>query len=508
LPLLYKVAAIAEKQPLLAQGGTRKRPRPPNSQAVESSGGELPQSCESEAEDSPPARPLSGAVASAACDGAAAIGRTMLSCFGECCGEDFPSDGDGLALPVATSSASGHRLAPDGTIRPVAAAAPTPLPPPQLSDLSATARSALAAAGPDLTVLDTNDGWLVMRDNRNPAVRLRWLHRTDGVLTWAQPTPPLRPLPPDVARIAACGEPARLGGGAAAELVSPDAAPLAPAHQSTAPPTPLFGVYVAAEDFFGAPADAAYPESRTGITGCPPPADGDGLARLRRTVALLAPEWTMYPPELFSAAGVLRIVFCEELRYNGQRRRDVPDLASGNLYVDVGDRAPRRKRHSLHHELWHMIDYRLRGANFAAADAEWEAANKPGFRYGSGGKHMRSDAASSQLASAPDGHFLNRYCTSAIMEDKAGREKLQRIDSSPPPRALPVQRLPPPLARARAELGARHPTDLATWWPLGTTHRPRDHDTGGGVGGAHVLRTRSLDRAAARKREAAAKARR
>ena len=28
----------------------------------------------------------------------------------------------------------------------------------------------------------------------------------------------------------------------------------------------------------------------------------------------------------------------------------------------------------------HMIDYRLRGASFAAADAEWEAANKPGFR--------------------------------------------------------------------------------------------------------------------------------
>eukprot|EP00962_Isochrysis_galbana_P021689 scaffold6410_cov107-Isochrysis_galbana.AAC.5 len=47
--------------------------------------------------------------------------------------------------------------------------------------------------------------------------------------------------------------------------------------------------------------------------------------------------------------------------YNGQRRRDVPDLASGNLYIDVGDRAPRRKRHAFHHELFHLIDYRLRG---------------------------------------------------------------------------------------------------------------------------------------------------
>ncbi|EOD38032.1 hypothetical protein EMIHUDRAFT_448959 [Emiliania huxleyi CCMP1516] len=100
----------------------------------------------------------------------------------------------------------------------------------------------------------------------------------------------------------------------------------------------------------------------------------------------------------------------------------------------------------------HMIDYRLRGASFAAADAEWEAANKPGFRYGLGGKHMRSDAASSQLASAPDGHFLNRYCTSAIMEDKARtREKLHRIDSSPATLASGPTAAAT-LARARAEL--------------------------------------------------------
>ena len=39
-------------------------------------------------------------------------------------------------------------------------------------------------------------------------------------------------------------------------------------------------------------------------------------------------------------------------------RRDVPDLATGILYIDVGDRSVRRKRHSFHHELWHMVDYR------------------------------------------------------------------------------------------------------------------------------------------------------
>ena len=111
---------------------------------------------------------------------------------------------------------------------------------------------------------------------------------------------------------------------------------------------------------------------------------------------------------------------CEELRYNGQRRRDVPDLASGTLYIDVGDRATRRKRHSFHHELWHMVDFHLLGNQFEAYDAEWSKFNPPGFQYGSGGKHMRSDSSSSQLSSAPSGgEFLNRYATSSVAEDKA-----------------------------------------------------------------------------------------
>lgn len=51
---------------------------------------------------------------------------------------------------------------------------------------------------------------------------------------------------------------------------------------------------------------------------------------------------------------------------------------------------------------------------------EWEAHNPNGFQYGQGGKFMRHDADSSQLSSAPPGgHFVNRYSTSAITEDKA-----------------------------------------------------------------------------------------
>ena len=49
--------------------------------------------------------------------------------------------------------------------------------------------------------------------------------------------------------------------------------------------------------------------------------------------------------------------------------------------LQVGDRAARRKRHSFHHELWHMIDYFLRGNDFEKPDAEWSTLNPAGFRY-------------------------------------------------------------------------------------------------------------------------------
>lgn len=62
---------------------------------------------------------------------------------------------------------------------------------------------------------------------------------------------------------------------------------------------------------------------------------------LQRTCATLSPEHDLYPLRFLKGFGLVRYVMCEELRYNGQRRRDVPDLASGTLYIDVGDRATR-----------------------------------------------------------------------------------------------------------------------------------------------------------------------
>ena len=222
--------------------------------------------------------------------------------------------------------------------------------------------------------------WLVNR-SADHGGKLYWTNIDTKQTTWRQPLPPTREAPANIGL-----------------------------HESM-----RRQVLIAAnQSFCGAPADPDDPGARTGISGVPPDED-----RLRGTMLLLAQEHILYPLAFLEAIGLRHILFCEQLHYNGQRRRDVPDLASGTLYVDVGDRPRRRKRHSFHHELWHMVDYHLLGNTFESFDAVWSKCNPPNFKYGRGGKHMRDDSKSSQLSSAPSEAFLNRYSTSSIAEDKA-----------------------------------------------------------------------------------------
>ena len=149
---------------------------------------------------------------------------------------------------------------------------------------------------------------------------------------------------------------------------------------------------------------------------------------LRRMSALYSREHALYPPSFLEVINLKTILLCEGLTFDHQPgsrqvRRDVPDMLKGMLYMDVSDLQYRRARHCFHHELWHMADLKLRGEKFEAFDAAWEKFNPPGFEYGDGdghigGGHMR-DSGVAELDSAPSEHFLNKYSTSSIAEDKA-----------------------------------------------------------------------------------------
>jgi hypothetical protein len=70
----------------------------------------------------------------------------------------------------------------------------------------------------------------------------------------------------------------------------------------------------------------------------------------------------------------------------------------------------------LHHEFFHVIDYRDDGEVYR--DDAWAALNPRSFRYGSGGKNAQQRSDTSLLTDRLPG-FLTHYSTTGVEEDKA-----------------------------------------------------------------------------------------
>ncbi len=133
---------------------------------------------------------------------------------------------------------------------------------------------------------------------------------------------------------------------------------------------------------------------------------------------LFVREFSLYPPSLIKRCGLKRIVLCKDLAFDGQLRAAIPDFEHDTLYLDVlrggYDRLYVCK--VLHHEFFHIIDYRDDGRVYE--DREWSALNPPGFKYGTGGKNAQQVASARELTDKFPG-FLNYYSTTGVEEDKA-----------------------------------------------------------------------------------------
>lgn len=145
------------------------------------------------------------------------------------------------------------------------------------------------------------------------------------------------------------------------------------------------------------------------------PASGPALESYGQ---LFAEEFSLYPSRLVQRALLKRIVLCEELSYAGQRRNAIPDFEHNTLYLDVrrGAYNPAYMRKVIHHEFFHIVDYRDDGQLFD--DKQWSQLNGTGFSYGTGGRNAQNVPTTSVLTDKYPG-FLNHYCTTAVEEDKA-----------------------------------------------------------------------------------------
>jgi hypothetical protein len=132
---------------------------------------------------------------------------------------------------------------------------------------------------------------------------------------------------------------------------------------------------------------------------------------------ILAAELARYPAAFLRKTKLVKIVLARRLKFAGQERAAIPDFQNNVLHLDVlqGNWNQIFQRTVIHHELFHVVDWRDDGKLYE--DKDWKKLNPPRFRYGKGGKSARGNDQW-PLDSSLKG-FLNKYSMSGVEEDKA-----------------------------------------------------------------------------------------
>lgn len=139
---------------------------------------------------------------------------------------------------------------------------------------------------------------------------------------------------------------------------------------------------------------------------------------VERYASLFVQEFDLYPASLIRKVELRRVVLCKDLAFAGQRRAAIPDFEHHTLYLDVlrGRDQGDYQSHVIHHEFFHMIDYKDDGVLYG--DERWSALNPPDFRYGPGGRHVQHVPGVGRIDERTPG-FINAYARSGVEEDKA-----------------------------------------------------------------------------------------
>ncbi|MCR9198303.1 MAG: putative zinc-binding metallopeptidase [Planctomycetaceae bacterium] len=191
-------------------------------------------------------------------------------------------------------------------------------------------------------------------------------------------------------------------------------------------------------------------------------------------LSMLVEEFAVYPPAFVRRAKLKRIVVCQELAYDSQRRAAVPDFEHDTLYLDWQSGASDRhyQRAVMHHEFFHIVDYQDDG--FVYDDKVWQQLNPDDFRYGPGGSAVQDDARQSDFR-RPTAGFLTHYSTAGVEEDKA--ELFAHLIASPLQVAAAVEqdaRLDSKVAHLKASLRSFcGDMDAAFWKRVNTSAKQR-----------------------------------
>jgi hypothetical protein len=129
----------------------------------------------------------------------------------------------------------------------------------------------------------------------------------------------------------------------------------------------------------------------------------------------MAIAFARYPTSVRKAARLERVALCRTITYVGKDHgpAGLADLSSKRVFISV-DHLMRASgtmlgiQETVHHEMFHLLDYALLGAVGMEADREWLALNPASARYGDPG-----------VASARPAGFVNHYARTDQVEDRA-----------------------------------------------------------------------------------------
>jgi hypothetical protein len=115
-----------------------------------------------------------------------------------------------------------------------------------------------------------------------------------------------------------------------------------------------------------------------------------------------------YPERIVHAAQLAHVVVLCAMVKDGAKAAAFVLPALGTLLVDACNFQPE----IVHHEFFHLVDYRLHGGD---AQPAWDALNPPGTRYAG----LEAYAKDPREHGAPPQHFVSRYAQAAAEEDRA-----------------------------------------------------------------------------------------
>jgi hypothetical protein len=146
---------------------------------------------------------------------------------------------------------------------------------------------------------------------------------------------------------------------------------------------------------------------------------------------MFAAELAVYDPDVIKASGLQRLILCTNLESQGEKASGLAEVGRfvvDSLVFSATDitRQWERARATLHHEIFHAIDYRDDLTHYV--DPEWRMLNGAEYHYNDSLQFTAGEYYSDavyfprfnfrDVQKVPAG-FLNEYGTQSVHEDKA-----------------------------------------------------------------------------------------